>query len=363
MAICWDHLTPLILNIFNIFNGGIQKGLSAGNLDSQESLEILRDYTPKVINYKINKEIYYLITYVPLTVHTDKRVFDRDLINGKIQEKGNLNENFCYYLTGLIEGDGTIIVPKTARSAVGRINYPSIQISFDSRDIPLAIMIQKELGFGSLNKTKGVNAYRQCINNYEGLIKKIIKLGSKFKTVKINDFNRQIIFKNERLNWNFPVSHQNNTEFIDNPWLAGFIDADGYFYVNKKSGNGFEQVQAKKDHNNLSKKDIKLKLAGFLNVPLKETSKAYCNSQAQYRVRTNQLSNNLLLINYLDTWQLKSSKYLNYKDFSYVTNQRLNKTHLTPENKEQILSISKNKNNQRTLFNWDHLKKFYNINN
>ena len=74
-------------------------------------------------------------------------------------------DTFFSYLTGLIEGDGSIIVPKTERSNKGKLNYPSIQIAFDSRDLPLALIIQKELGFGSISKTKGVNAYRLTINN------------------------------------------------------------------------------------------------------------------------------------------------------------------------------------------------------
>lgn len=72
----------------------------------------------------------------------------------------SLNPKFAHYFTGLIEGDGTIIVPKTDRSPKNKINYPSIEISFDSRDLPIAILIHKELGFGSIHKTKGVNAYR-----------------------------------------------------------------------------------------------------------------------------------------------------------------------------------------------------------
>ena len=62
--------------------------------------------------------------------------------------------NFCHYLAGLIEATGTIIVPKTERSPKGRLNYPSIQILFDSRDMSLALMIQATLGQGSLSKKK-----------------------------------------------------------------------------------------------------------------------------------------------------------------------------------------------------------------
>lgn len=71
-------------------------------------------------------------------------------------------------MAGLIEGDGSIIVPKKERSDKGKLYSPSVQIVFDARDLPLAVMIQKELGFGTLSKTKGSNAYRlnfyTCIN-------------------------------------------------------------------------------------------------------------------------------------------------------------------------------------------------------
>lgn len=64
------------------------------------------------------------------------------------------NRLFCSYLTGLVEGDGTIFVPKVERSPKGKLYYPSIQIVFDERDLPLAVIIQKELGFWSISKIK-----------------------------------------------------------------------------------------------------------------------------------------------------------------------------------------------------------------
>ena len=46
-------------------------------------------------------------------------------------------------MAGLIEVDGSIVVPKTERSVKGKINYPSIQIVFNLKDFPLALMVQK----------------------------------------------------------------------------------------------------------------------------------------------------------------------------------------------------------------------------
>lgn len=53
---------------------------------------------------------------------------------------------------------GTIHVPKTERSDKGNLNYPSIQIVFHLKDLPLALLIQKEIGHGSIHRKKGVNA-------------------------------------------------------------------------------------------------------------------------------------------------------------------------------------------------------------
>lgn len=46
----------------------------------------------------------------------------------------------------------------------------SVQIVFHLKDFPLALIIQKELGLGSIARKKGVNAYILTINSYKGLI-------------------------------------------------------------------------------------------------------------------------------------------------------------------------------------------------
>jgi hypothetical protein len=100
-------------------------------------------------------------------------------------------KNLSFYLVGLIEGDGTIIVPKTERTK-NRLNYPSIQIIFHLKDLPLALLIQKELKHGSLYRKKGVNAYILTINNYEGLLNLINLINGKMRTPKLYSFNNLI---------------------------------------------------------------------------------------------------------------------------------------------------------------------------
>ena len=272
-------------------------------------------------------------------------------------------DTFFSYLTGLIEGDGSIIVPKTERSNKGKLNYPSIQIAFDSRDLPLALIIQKELGFGSISKTKGVNAYRLTINNYDGLVYIVKQLNGKLRTVKINDFYSLIDFLNNRFpELNIKKKELDISSLKDNAWLSGFIDSDGYIFVrlNKKSVScGFELVQTCSDHKGRSKKDIMLFLADFFNVNLNSVKKDYCKSKLQYAVRFSNIKSNLLLIDYLSSFSLFSSKIQNYNDFCEVINIINKKEHKTDKGVLRIFEVTKTINNRRKIFIWDHLKNFY----
>jgi hypothetical protein len=110
----------------------------------------------------------------------------------KVLESSKYNTRFSQYITGLIEGDGTIHVPKTLRSTKGKLNYPSIQIVFHLKDLPLALLIQKELGHGSLSKRKGAKAYVFTVNNLEGLNLLIHLLNGNMKTNKIEALHKLI---------------------------------------------------------------------------------------------------------------------------------------------------------------------------
>ena len=116
------------------------------------------------------------------------------------------NKNLNYYLAGLIEGDGTIIVPKTERDKKGRVTYPSIQIVFGLTDLPLALIIQRTLGTGSISKKQGKGAYIYTINSREGILKVISLVNGKFKTDKIYALAKLISFLPPAF---FPIKRKN----------------------------------------------------------------------------------------------------------------------------------------------------------
>lgn len=69
-----------------------------------------------------------------------------------------------------MERDDSIVIPKRERLFKSKLNYLSIEISLDLRDLPLVLIIQQKLRYGSLFIKKGVNGYILIINNFERII-------------------------------------------------------------------------------------------------------------------------------------------------------------------------------------------------
>jgi len=343
LAICWKHF----LNIA-VMNVGL-KSQSAGNLINLNILGILREYTPEIIccnSVLLNIKNYYTST---------------------------CNNNFSSYLTGLIEGDGTIIVPKSERSSKGKLNYPSIQIIFHLKDLPLALIIQKNLGFGSLIRKKGLNAYILYINDKKGILNLVNLLNGKMKTPKIYSLYKLIDWLNNKnitgstalLN-KLPLNTDNLNK---DAWLTGMIESDAHFSVRTtmtgkypKIECKFELSQRQKDHLGNSNELFLKNIAKFLKVDLKNTREN--SAHPQYRLRTTSLESNLILVNYLNEYPLFGSKYLDYNNWKEILNLFNPRFKYSgPEGKDNIdkvLSLKKEMNDNRTIFIWNHLNNFYN---
>lgn len=337
-AICWE--------LFHLINSNETQ--SAGNLLDLNLLRILRDYTPELICCNI----------LPFTKVKINKIIDykdyKDLFNLKISS----------YLAGLIEGDGAIIVPKTERSAKGRINYPSIQIVFNLKDLPLALMIQKEIKNGSISRKKGVNAYILTINSYDGLILLTSLINGNMRTPKIYSLYNLIDFLNLKFEEiNISKKPLNDNPLDSNAWLSGFIEADGHFFVrttsNSKVECKFELSQRQIDHTDRTNLSFLEIIANFLHSSVKAVR--VDKPKPEYRVRTINLKGNLVLENYLNTFPLFGSKYLNYKDWIKVLDRFKSGQFKHKSNIEEIILIKSCMHDNRTIFTWDHLNKFYNL--
>ena len=329
LAICWKHFLNLKF---------LLESQSAGNLSDYNLIGILREYTPEVV-----------------------------CCNNLILSKIKINNKFVSYLTGLIEGDGTIIVPKSERSVKGTLNYPSIQIVFHIKDLPLALLLQKNLGYGSLIRKKGLNAYVLYINAYKDILNLVSLLNGNMRTPKIYSLYKLIDWlnnKNPNLNL---TKHPLNTNSLSNDaWLSGMIESDGHFSVRTtmkgkypKIECKFELVQRQIDHLGNSNELFLANIAQILKISLKNIREN--TPHPQYRLRTTSLETNLILVNYLNEYPLFGSKYLDYNNWKEILTLFNPKFNYSKEYIDKVLILKSEMNDRRTIFTWNHLNKFYNL--
>jgi len=324
LAICWEHLL---------------ESQSAGNLNDLNISGILREYTPEAICYSNMIKL-------------------NDLYSNNFFK-------FSTYLTGLIEGDGSIIVPKYERSA--KINYPSIQICFHLKDLPLAMLIQKNLNFGSLIRKKGVNAYMLTIINREGILKMIDIMNGNMRTPKIHSLFKLIDWINLKNNkYNLVKLPLTDRSFNEDAWLSGIIESDGHFNLRTTMTGKYPKIECKfelckrqKDHLGFNNESFLKIIADFLKVSLKIIKDNTPNPQ--YRLRTINVESNLILEKYLNEYPLFGSKYLDYLNWLEIFDLFRIRFKYSKDNIDKALKAKSQMNNNRTIFTWNHLTKFYNL--
>ena len=346
LAICWK----IFIKIFYYFMKTISRKLNI--------LEYFKDSQrlyAKIFFFYKNLNFYNKI-YLDLYHNIDNLYVAKN------------KSNFALYLTGLIEGDGSIITPIEVRSNKGKLNYPSIQISFNAKDLPLIFIIQKELKCGSISKKKGKKAYVLTINNIEGILLLVFLLNGNMYTPKLYSLWILIDWLNFQYNLKIEKLAQNTTVLCSNAWLSGFIEADGHFSIrcslkiNKNLSYSkieckFELSQRQLDHKGHDNFFVMSLIAEFLVTKLKKIRMDKPNKQ--YRLRTLNVNSNNIIINYLNNFPLFSSKYLDFKDWSIVADMFKKKYHR--KNLDDILLIKGRINDNRKYFNWDHLQNFYKL--
>jgi hypothetical protein len=277
------------------------------------------------------------------------------------------NINFCSYLAGLIEGDGSINIPKNLRNSKNKLTYPSIQISFNSKDFPFLLLLQKNLQVGSIHKLKGKRAYVLSFNSYSDVLLVTNIINGFMRTDKINRLYVLIDYLNQKDPSNgIEKKPLDISSFLHNSWLAGFIEAEGHFAVRVQKNQyikiacRFELEQSAISFYGFSYYDLMMSISSFLEASLKPFSN---KNKLYYRLRTLNKSSNSLLIAYLDKYPLFGVKYLDYLDWLKIYKLFIKKEHLDINNFETIKNIQNNMNDSRHFFLWDHLNNFYKLYN
>jgi len=154
LAICWKHLKRSISRKLFAYLSNFNSILREDNALKLENIEAIKNCES---NIKLD------------------RILRGHTLNATI---------ISSYLAGLIEGDGNIYVPKTGAA--------SVTIIFNSKDLPLALLIQKEINHGNIYKIKGKNAYSYVISNLAGLTIIVNHINGYMRTHKINSLYKLI---------------------------------------------------------------------------------------------------------------------------------------------------------------------------
>lgn len=132
------------------------------------------------------------------------------------------------YLAGLIEGDGSIVIPLKIRNSANKLQHPAIKVSFPNKDFPFFTILTKIIG-GKIQNTKG-NYKIWAIQSKESLILIVNLINGQMRTPKVEALYRLIgwlhIYAGHTIN-KLPLD---NSSLLYNSWLSGFIDSDGSFY-------------------------------------------------------------------------------------------------------------------------------------
>ena len=95
-------------------------------------------------------------------------------------------------MAGLIEGDGSIIVPKTIRNQKGNLLYPVVKITFVKKDAPLAPKIMEVIKGGTIAYPKDSNYLDLLFQDLKSIQNIAVLLNGNMRTPKIEALHRLI---------------------------------------------------------------------------------------------------------------------------------------------------------------------------
>lgn len=258
-----------------------------------------------------------------VTNNTYNKFTDLPLISRHVfKHKTDLTNNeFADFLAGLIEGNGSF-------------GYRQLHITFAEQDTSLAYYIKNRVGYGNVYKIKDIRAVRYICKNAIGLsiIISLIngKLISNFKYDQLIKHNYNEIF-------NIVILPPLRTLNLDNYWLAGFTQADGYFHISVVKSKTHKTGYSVRLEYYLKQND-KLPLALLFNNLKKGNLSNYspgiwCYKSSGFKTAFN-------LINYFDKFNLFAGKHTDYLKFRKVYIMITQGKHLEEKGVKKIISIA-----------------------
>ena len=290
-------------------------------------------------------------------------------------KESELKSKLGPYLAGLIEADGSFAVHNKQSNA--KKYRPKILVVFSTADEPLAKKLASITNAGKIYNKNSAGCVIWQIQKTEDVIKIINIINGYMRTPKIEALHRAIKWFNEFDSYSIDCLSLDISPIDNNGWLAGFTDGDGNFSITltnrKKKGNitskrvqAFFRIELRQTyHRHVTREQggisyfvILSEIARYLGVNLYSRTRQQNDKMFYaFMVISHSAASHAKVINYFDRFPLYSSKYLAYKDWSYVVKQaklRAGKV-LTPKEISEVETIKAQFNNKRKLFDFSHL--------
>jgi hypothetical protein len=279
------------------------------------------------------------------------------------------------YLAGLIEGDGHIYV-----SSVGNLStkktWPSyIELAFDIKDLQLFIKIKEILKGGYVTIRPNGQSGRLTIKKRDILINLVKLINGHFRTPKIEALHRLIENLNKYSSESIPLLGLDQIPLGESAWLSGFLEADGYFYLNWKLNKNdlpvgityylyisqkqkYERkVDSSVNESNFSHmEDIaKLLNSRVISIERKRTT----GIEKLYVVRTDKKDSKVIIFEYLNKFPLFGYKSFAQKNLQKIHGLILSREHKELDGKIKLEKYTENMKKDVRGIEFTHLDKFY----
>ena len=243
-------------------------------------------------------------------------------ISEHVSNKNHLTNNeFGYFLAGLIEGDGWF-------------GYKQLHIIFAEEDTSLAYYIKKRVGYGNVYKIKNKKAVRYICKKKTGLLIILSLINGKLLS---NSKYDQLIKHNYNEQFNIFILPPLKKLTLDNYWLAGFTQADGCFHISviksktHKTGYSVRLEYSIKQNDKLPL-ELLYKELQMGNLSQYHTG-IWCYKSTGFKPAFS-------IINYFDRYSLFTGKYTSYLKFRKVYIMITEGKHLEEKGVKKIISIA-----------------------
>ncbi len=325
---------------------------------------ILLTFKNMILNYSIPINARIFSSFIGKSILKIFPIKNKSLVQKSSDQNINtpfMDNGLSTYLTGLFEGDGYIWIPNPNTNS-SKTHNPKFCITFHLKDLPLAKKLLASIGYGFIRIKHKENACVLTVSPLKGLIYVIQLLNGNMRTPKIHQLHSLIDWINIRHNSNINKLSLSTSPLNSDHWLAGFLDADGCFIIRhsslatcKRERISCSCVIQQRLIDPRSNEDyftILKQIANLFSTNLLITNRNY------YKITATSLKSINLVIDYLEQFNLRSSKYLDSLDWIEAAKIIIAQHQYTLEGRNKIDLLKNRMNRNRTIMDWEHLNKY-----